>query len=143
MSPTAPDTCDTLVIGAGPAGSACATALARQGQRVILADQQDFPRDKICGDGLIPDAMRALKRLGVLDAVMARAQRAEHVACIGPRGGRVDVPGRLAVLPRALLDDILRRAAMDDGAQWCAPARFEAPLLDGHQRVCGARLKIG
>jgi flavin-dependent dehydrogenase len=64
------------------------------------------------------------------------------VACIAPRGGRVDVPGRCAVLPRAVLDDILRRAAIDDGAQWLAPARFEAPLLDGQQRVCGARLNI-
>ena len=142
MSPTAPDTCDTLVIGAGPAGSACATALARQGQRVILADQQDFPRDKVCGDGLIPDAMRALKRLGVLAAVMARAQRVAHVACIGPRGGRVDVPGNLAVLPRRELDDILKRNAEAAGAQFVAPWRFEAPLTDAATgRVIGALFK--
>ncbi len=142
MPPPTPDTCDTLVIGAGPAGSACATVLARQGQRVILVDQHDFPRDKICGDGLIPDAHRALRRLGVLGEVMARAQRVAHVACIGPRGGRVEVPGNLAVLPRRELDDILKRNAQAAGARFLAPWRFEAPLLDeASARVIGAQVK--
>ncbi len=140
--PNPTDTCDTLVIGAGPAGSACVTELARQGQRVMLVDQHDFPRDKVCGDGLIPDALRALKRLGVLDAVMARAQRVEHVACIGPRGGRVDVPGNLAVLPRRELDDILKRNAEAAGAQFVAPWRFESVLTDEDSgRVIGALFK--
>jgi geranylgeranyl reductase family protein len=137
-----PSSCDVLVIGAGPAGSACAQQLARAGFKVVLADQFEFPRDKVCGDGLIPDALNAFGRLGVYQEVMRVAQRATHVACIGPQGGRVDVPGRVAVLPRAQLDDILRRAAVRAGAQWLAPARFEAPLVDG-QRVYGARLKCG
>jgi menaquinone-9 beta-reductase len=131
-----------LVVGAGPAGSACAQQLARAGFDVLLVDQHEFPRDKVCGDGLIPDAHTALGRLGVHQAVMQAAQRAAHVACIAPRGGRIDVPGRVAVLPRAELDDILRRAALAAGAKWLAPARFEAPLFDG-QRVYGARLKCG
>ena len=139
MSPTV---CDVLVVGAGPAGSACAQQLARAGFKVLLADQYDFPRDKVCGDGLIPDAHTAFGRLGVYQDVMRAAQRASHVACIGPRGGRIDVPGRVAVLPRAELDDILRRSAVASGAQWLAPARFEAPLFDG-QRVYGARLRCG
>ena len=131
-----------LVVGAGPAGSACAQQLARAGFNVVLADQYEFPRDKVCGDGLIPDAHTAFGRLGVYQEVMRAAQRATHVACIAPRGGRVDVPGRVAVLPRVELDDILRRAAVAAGARWLAPARFEAPLVDG-QRVYGARLKCG
>jgi menaquinone-9 beta-reductase len=140
---TIPSSCDVLVVGAGPAGSACAQQLARAGFKPLLVDQHEFPRDKVCGDGLIPDAHTAFGRMGVYQEVMKHARRLPHLACIAPRGGRVDVPGRLAVLPRAVLDDILRRAAMDDGAQWCAPARFEAPLVDGQQRVYGARLKIG
>lgn len=138
----APTSCDVLVIGAGPAGSACAQQLARAGFQVVLADQHAFPRDKVCGDGLIPDAHTAFGRLGVHHEVMQAAQRASHVACIAPRGGRVDVPGRLAVLPRAQLDDILRRAALKAGARWLAPARFEAPLMDGPDRVGGARLRL-
>jgi geranylgeranyl reductase family protein len=137
-----PTSCDVLVIGAGPAGSACAQQLARAGLDTLLVDQQAFPRDKVCGDGLIPDAHEALKVIGAYDTVMAAAQMAQHVGCIGPRGGRIDVPGRLAVLPRRVLDDILCRHAVQAGATLVAPARFEAPLLDGGH-VVGARLKIG
>lgn len=135
-----PARCDVLVVGAGPAGSACAQMLARAGRQVLLVDQHAFPRDKVCGDGLIPDAHAALQRLGVHDEVMALAQRVAHVACIGPSGGRVEVPGRLAVLPRRELDHVLVRAAQRAGAVLAAPLRFEAPLLDG-DRVTGARLK--
>jgi geranylgeranyl reductase family protein len=149
-----PSTCDVLVVGAGPAGSACGLWLARLGLQVVLVDQHDFPRDQVCGDGLIPDAHQALQRLGVHAEVMAQAQLAAHVGCIGPRGGRVDVPGQLAVLPRRQLDDILKRAAERAGAKFYAPWRFEAPLFDGvgegegeggdegdKARVVGARLK--
>lgn len=136
------DACDVLVVGSGPAGSACAQALARAGHDVLLVDQHDFPREKICGDGLIPDAHAALRRLGVLDEVMAHAQPAQHVTCVGPRGGRVDVPGTLAVLPRRILDDILRRSALAAGSRWLAPARFEAPIEQAG-RVVGAKLRVG
>jgi geranylgeranyl reductase family protein len=142
-----PDSCDVLVVGAGPAGSACAQWLARQGIAVVLVDQHSFPRDKVCGDGLIPDAHHALERLGVLNQVMALAHRVGHVRCTAPRGGSVDVPGRLAVLPRKQLDQILLDAAIAAGARFFAQQRFEAPLLEadikGGERVAGARLKSG
>ena len=137
-----PSHCDVLVVGAGPAGAACALWLARAGVDAVLVDQHDFPRDKVCGDGLIPDAHLALKRLGVYDEVMAAAQASQHVACIGPRGGRVDVPGTVAVLPRRVLDDIVCRAAVRAGAKLHTPWRFDAPLVEGGT-VVGARLKQG
>jgi len=137
-----PSACDVLVVGAGPAGSACAQKLAEAGLDVVLVDQQAFPRDKVCGDGLIPDAHAALRRLAVYDEVMDQARHAAHVRCVAPRGGQVDVPGTLAVLPRKQLDHILCRAAQRAGAKLVAPARFEALLLDG-ERVAGARLKLG
>ena len=137
-----PSQCDVLVVGAGPAGAACALWLARAGVDTVLVDQHDFPRDKVCGDGLIPDAHHALKRLGVHDEVMAAAQASQHVACIGPRGGRIDVPGTVAVLPRRVLDDIVCRAAVRAGAKLHTPWRFDAPLVEG-DAVVGARLKQG
>jgi menaquinone-9 beta-reductase len=140
--PSIPLRCDVAVIGAGPAGSAAAWQLASRGLDVVLVDQQVFPRDKVCGDGLIPDAHAALRRLGVLDEVMAQAQRVSHVRCTGPRGGQVDVPGTLAVLPRFQLDHILVRAAERAGARLLMPARFEAPLVEGG-RVQGVQLRHG
>ena len=137
-----PSQCDVLVVGAGPAGAACALWLARAGIDTVLVDQHDFPRDKICGDALIPDAHHALKRLGLYDEVMAVAQPSQHLACIGPRGGRVDVPGSVAVLPRLVLDDIVCRGAQRAGASLHTPWRFDVPLKEGDV-VVGARLKQG
>jgi len=135
-----PSTCDVLVVGAGPAGSACAQWLARAGMNVVLVDQHAFPRDKICGDGLIPDAHAALRKLGVAEEVAAQSQRVGHIGCVGPMGGRIDVPGSLSVIPRKQLDDILCRAAVAAGAALHAPLRFDAPLVEA-DRVVGARLK--
>jgi geranylgeranyl reductase family protein len=138
-----PERCEVLVVGAGPAGSAAAQWLARAGIDVVLVDQHRFPRDKVCGDGLIPDAHAALARLGVLDEVMALARPAQHVGCIGPRGGRVDVPGTLAVLPRRELDQILCRSAALAGAKMFAPVHFEGLLHDAAGRVDGATVGHG
>jgi geranylgeranyl reductase family protein len=137
-----PARCDVLIVGAGPAGSAAAITLAKAGLDVVLVDQHSFPRDKVCGDGLIPDAHNALRKLGVLDEVMAQAQASTHVGCIGPRGGRIDVPGALAVLPRKELDLIVCRAAAAAGARMVAPVRFSAAIEEGG-RVVGAQLKNG
>jgi menaquinone-9 beta-reductase len=141
MHPCAlPTHCDVLVVGAGPAGSACAQKLAEAGHHVLLVDQHDFPRDKICGDGLIPDTHAALRQLGVYDEVAALATPVQYVRCVGPRGGHVDVPGTMSVLPRKVLDHILVRAAERAGAALATPWRFEAPVVEG-ERVVGARLK--
>ena len=144
-----PEQCDVLVVGAGPAGSAAAQLLARAGRDVVLVDAHAFPRDKVCGDGLIPDAHHALDRLGVLDAVMAEARRSDALGCIAPRGGRIDVPGRLAVLPRKRLDEIVCRAAAGAGARMFAPLRFIEPLradaagAGANGPVVGAHLRQG
>ncbi len=137
-----PEACDVLVVGAGPAGSATAATLAAGGVDVVLVDQHAFPRDKVCGDALIPDAHQALRRLGVLDEVLAQARAVTHVGCIGPRGGRIDVPGTLAVLPRRQLDDIVCRAAVARGARMYAPLRFVG-IVEEQGIVCGATLARG
>ena len=141
-SSTPPSRCQVLIIGAGPAGSAAARWLAPAGGDVVFAGQQPLGRDKDCGGGLIPDAHQALERLGLLDRVMAKAQRSAHVGCVGPRGGRIDVPGHLAVLPRRQLDELLNLGAQEAGARFLAPARFEAALEDAQGRVRGARFSI-
>ncbi len=60
---------DVVVVGAGPAGAATAILLAEHGLAVQLVDRARFPRPKICGEYLSPEASRVLDRLGVLKAV--------------------------------------------------------------------------
>ena len=51
---TADQDAEVIVVGAGPAGSTVATYLARAGVDVLLLEKTEFPREKVCGDGLIP-----------------------------------------------------------------------------------------
>jgi len=58
---------DVIVVGAGPAGSATAFYLARAGLDVLMLDKATFPREKVCGDGLTPRAVKALAGMDVGD----------------------------------------------------------------------------
>ena len=61
---------DIAVIGGGPAGSAAATMMARQGWRVVLLERERFPREHV-GESLLPASMPVLEELGAMDAVQA------------------------------------------------------------------------
>jgi len=56
---------DVIVIGAGPGGSAAARYLASEGFSVIALEKSRFPREKVCGDGLTPRAVRELQLIGL------------------------------------------------------------------------------
>lgn len=56
---------DALIIGAGPAGLAAALALSRQGLECAVLDNRRPPIDKACGEGLMPDAIESLEKLGI------------------------------------------------------------------------------
>jgi menaquinone-9 beta-reductase len=58
---------DLIVVGAGPGGSATAYYAARAGLEVLLLDRQRFPRDKACGDGLMPHAAEEISLMGLGD----------------------------------------------------------------------------
>jgi geranylgeranyl reductase family protein len=131
---------DVLVVGAGPAGSAAARVLAAGGLRVVLADRQPFPRDKACGDALIPDSLHALGELGLLDRVLARAHRGRAVRVYAPNGQFLTIAGACASLPRVELDELLRCAAVEAGAEFLAPLKALAPI-EAHGIVRGARFE--
>jgi menaquinone-9 beta-reductase len=61
---------DVLVVGGGVAGATTARLLAEAGHRVIVLDRARFPRDKPCGEGVMPTGVRLLDRLGVLAKIL-------------------------------------------------------------------------
>ena len=84
---------DLAVIGAGPAGASTAIFAARSGLRVILIDKQAFPRDKPCGEGLMPSGLPALRELGLADVVIANGAPPLNGVQLAMRGGQhVAVP---------------------------------------------------
>ena len=60
---------DVVVVGAGPSGSSCAYWLADAGWDVAVVEKKQFPREKTCGDGLTPRAVRQLADMGLEDAL--------------------------------------------------------------------------
>ena len=113
---------DVVVVGAGPAGAACALAARRADPRarVLLLDRADFPRDKVCGDGIAPEALDVLGGLGVDVAVLTAGFPAvPRLRLHGPRGGTVERAMRrpASVVPREVLDARLVREALAAGAE--------------------------
>ncbi|MFO0628152.1 MAG: geranylgeranyl reductase family protein [Polyangiales bacterium] len=128
---------DVIVVGAGPAGSALAIELAREGAAVLLVDAARFPRDKVCGDFVSPRGLHRLDALGCGDAVRA-------AGCVPIRRSRLylnrdklvegalpklpGLPDHGLAIPRLELDEILYRRALAAGArslEACRVSRFD------------------
>lgn len=129
---------DVLIIGAGPAGAAAARSLAGAGFDVVLADRQKFPRDKVCGDALISDALAALTALGVRSRAVAEAAHAKELTVFAPDGAVVPLAGEFACVPRERLDTLLVQAAVESGARFLEDMSAVAPL-EHARAVSGAR----
>jgi flavin-dependent dehydrogenase len=133
---------DVLVAGAGPAGSATATLLARAGFSVLVVDRAAFPRDKACSEYMSPEAVRILARLGVVeDLERAGAFPLEGMKVTGPRGatahGKFALAGHCPFRPtglsisRRILDHELLATARAAGAAVLERTRVEALLYEG------------
>ncbi len=69
------DEFDAIIAGASIAGSAAAALLAKQGRKVLLLEKERFPRDKVCGEGLMPPGVRILEEMGVLQRLPLQGAR--------------------------------------------------------------------
>jgi flavin-dependent dehydrogenase len=69
------DVADVVIAGGGIAGSSLAVLLGRAGLRVELYEERRFPREKPCGEGLMPAGVGVLRRLGLAEAAGGRPLR--------------------------------------------------------------------
>lgn len=143
---------DVLIIGAGPAGTALATRLARDGFTVAIADRSAFPRRKPCGEFLSPQCVPYLDALGlggVLDELGAQPVAGMRLLAYGARAdGRFrQLPGRPAHdrhgygVRREHFDHRLLQAACAAGASFLPRHEFVALRRDAGGTVVGADLR--
>ncbi len=113
------DSCDVLIVGGGPAGSACAWGLRSSGLRVVVLDKHRFPRNKICGGWITPQVLEALE--------IQPEEYAKGRTCQPIRGFRISSIGRpeVTVAGNRTVSYGIRRCEFDEyllrrsGAQLC------------------------
>ncbi|MGZ4153814.1 MAG: geranylgeranyl reductase family protein [Actinomycetota bacterium] len=137
---------DALVVGAGPGGSTTAFYLARAGLDVMLVERSAFPREKVCGDGLTPRAVKALTRMGV-DVEAPGFERhaglriySRKVTLELPWPTLRSFPGYGLMRTRAEFDELLARRAEKAGAVLRERTEAVAPIVEGGW-VTGATLR--
>lgn len=108
---------DIIVVGGGPAGAIASLLCARAGLSVVLLEKFRRPRDKVCGEALIPDALDLLRRLNLHEEVAASAWPVEGLRIYSPDGGHVDVRGECLTIRRRELDAKLLAIAEREGVE--------------------------
>ncbi|KUM24940.1 monooxygenase [Mesorhizobium loti] len=134
---------DAVVIGAGPAGTSAALALARRGWAVAIVEKSAFPRRKVCGEYISASNLALLDRLEIGDAWRTWAgpeirrvglfsgEASIEAPMPGARSGPAAKDGFGRALGRDILDTLLIDAARSAGAEVFQPCRAVAVERDG------------
>ncbi|HXF06888.1 MAG TPA: NAD(P)/FAD-dependent oxidoreductase [Blastocatellia bacterium] len=116
---------DVIIVGGGPAGTSAGIHLARYGYRVVILERHRFPREKLCGEFIAPEAIPLLDRLGLLSTLRAAgAHIVTEGALIAASGESVaasfsefrGTPGYGLGLSRRVFDHLLWQKAQACGA---------------------------
>lgn len=141
---------DVVVAGGGPAGSATAYYLARHGVNVLVMDKCSFPREKVCGDGVAPRAVRNLYKMGLQERLDGRFNKFHGFRFAGAGKSLVETPIPATprfpdhgyIIRRVDLDKILLDYAREHGVEVWEECRATEPLVDGG-RVVGVKAVRG
>jgi geranylgeranyl reductase family protein len=140
------DRFDVVVVGGGPAGASAAYWLAEAGHDVVVVEKKRFPREKTCGDGLTPRAVRQLNEMGLADRLE------EYHRFVGLRSmahgltlelewpSHADYPAYGYVVTRRNLDEMVADQAVKAGATLWPATEATEPLVE-NGLVVGAVVK--
>jgi flavin-dependent dehydrogenase len=145
-----PTTYDTIVIGAGPAGSSASAILAEKGLRVLVLEREKFPRYHI-GESLLPFTSFPLKRLGLFEKMRQSAFVKKHSVQFVSRSGKASQPFYFSTryepdvaqtwqVLRSEFDQILMENARSKGAQVLEETTVEE-LIQEDGRTLGVRAR--
>jgi menaquinone-9 beta-reductase len=129
---------DVLVIGGGPAGLAASITCAREGLSVSLVDPARPPVDKACGEGILPDGLKALHEFGIS---LPKSSRLDGIHFLSNESANVKADfsnGCGAGVRRTVLHDALRTRALELGVdlRWGSRAvdiRDSVAVVDGEE----------
>ncbi|MGH9817656.1 MAG: NAD(P)/FAD-dependent oxidoreductase, partial [Candidatus Acidiferrales bacterium] len=135
------DRCEVLIVGAGPAGSACARHLTRAGLDVAMLERHSFPRDKVCGGWVTP---AVLEQMEIDPADYARGRVLQPIT-----GFRVGLMGRAGkdVEYQRVISYGIRRCEFDEylarrsGARLIEGAPLESLERAGDEWVVNNRIR--
>jgi menaquinone-9 beta-reductase len=127
---------DVVIVGAGPSGSSCAYWLADAGWDVVVVEKKEFPREKTCGDGLTPRAVRQLADMD-LEGALAGSHRYGGLRAFG-FGRSIDMqwpehpnfPNYGYTITRHDLDGLVAGHAAAAGATLLQGTEVTAPVVD-------------
>jgi geranylgeranyl reductase family protein len=134
---------DAVVVGGGPAGAATATFLKQRGHDVLLLEEARFPRDKVCGEAISPEAWRLLSDMGAEGAVRGLHPRPlSGMRLFAPDGtafsGAYGVDRRGLSVRRSVFDGALLGVARAAGVEVREGVRVTGVVRDSG-RVTGVR----
>ena len=127
---------EVLVVGGGPAGAATGYWLAQAGHDVTIVERKTFPREKTCGDGLTPRAVRQLADMGLADR-LEQFHRFEGLRATAhgralelPWPPHPEFPPYGYVVRRRDLDEFVAENAVKAGATLWQGAEAVSPVVD-------------
>ena len=142
-------TLNVVIAGGGPAGATAATYLARAGHRVTVLEKTRYPREKVCGDGLTPRAVREMNYLGMAHDEADGWQRTRGLrfvaggcaSTVSFEGFSSDIPSYGLTRTRADFDQQLARMAAAAGAEVLESHTVRGAVRDDAGRVVGVTVQ--